>query len=227
MRVAVENRPSQIKVQRHQLPQSKLCHKGSTRFFCTYPDLSTLPRIIMDFATRHQSHAQDSTAVNQANHAKVNRFLLVEEGTVIHVSGEKISKRGTPYKVGAFKDKNNAESTFLACSEKWDLELIDFLPGQVVNFDIEENGLKLKKLNLQPLLTQEHLMNCSSKSNSISKKTKNQTKTATAEKSGLTSPLEMIEQVASSLMQKAAEKGWPMCFGVLIPTNSFSKDEKD
>ena len=181
----------------------------------------------MGFAIKKQSQDEDSTAVNQPNQAKVNRLLLAEEGTVIHVSGEKISKRGTPYKVGAFKDKNSAESTFLVCSEKWDLELIDFLPGQVVRFDIEENGLKLKKLNHQPFATQEHLMNCSSKSNLISKKTKSQTKKVTAEKSGITSPIEMIEQVASSLMQKAAEKGWPMCFGVLIPTNSFSKNEKD
>ena len=182
----------------------------------------------MDFATKTEKQIDDETTIHQISERKVDQLLLVEEGTVIHVfSGERVSKKGTPFKVALFEDKKHQKSTFLACSDVWDLELIKHLQGQLVRFDITETGLKLKKLNLQPFATQEHLMNCSSKSNLINKKTKSQTKKVTAEKSGITSPIEMIEQVASSLMQKAAEKGWPMCFGVLIPTNSFSKDEKD
>ena len=195
----------------------------STRKFCTYLEPFTLLRILMDFATNSNKGFNPETTNQPSVNGEVHQFLIAEQGVCLDIS-EVLPKGNssiTPYQVGHFQNKHNQIGKFLAGKEIIDLKLTKYLPGQLVRFYVTENGLKLKPLKEQPLETQEHIINALDKEKTILNTT-NQLKEQVAipKKRATATSAELIEKVATSLTQKAAETGLPMCLGVFIPRDN-------
>ena len=178
----------------------------------------------MDFATNPNKDIDLQLACQSSTKGNVHPFLIAEEGICLHISDTlpQESSSITPYKVGHFLNQNKQIGKFLACSKIIDLELINFLPGQLVKFNVTENGLKLKPLKLQPLSTQEHVINNFDQNHqAASTPTTDKRNIDSPKKSAIETASELIEGIATSLTQKAAQTGLPLCLGVFIPPNNF------
>ncbi len=159
---------------------------------------------------------------------KINPLPLVHEGICTSVvPGKKLSPKGDAYRNGSALTNQKEHIVFLVCSKTggWEnLDQIDHLVNQKVTFNITENGLKLKPLRQQPFATQQHVANCISKCETkVNQQDKNNEENKSEEKNKITSSIEIIEKIAGSLTQKAAETGLPLALGVFIPPNLFSK----
>ena len=163
---------------------------------------------------------------------KINPLHLVHEGICTSVvPGEKLSPKGDAYRNGSALTNQKEHIVFLACSQTggWNnLDQIDHLVNQKVTFNITENGLKLKPLRQQPFSTQQHIADCIRSSEAkVNQQKKNSDDSKSEEKNKITASIEIIEKIAGSLTQKAAETGLPLALGVFIPPNLFSKGKNN
>ncbi len=129
---------------------SKTLHTTQKLFIPAMTDLTTTLDIERDLEQKLLGHPSPS------------HFHLVEEALCEYIfPGFRESPSGTPYTNGRFLDtKKGNHGIFLICSTAWDLNLVQFLEGQLVRFDIREDGLRLKPLAKQPKETQLHIVNC-------------------------------------------------------------------
>ena len=163
---------------------------------------------------------------------KLTALPLDHEGICTTVfPGQKLSPKGDAYRNGSAITNQNQNRIFLACSKTggWEnLDQIDHLVNQKVTFNITENGLKLKPLRQQPFSTQQHIADCIRSSEAkVNQQKKNSDDSKSEEKNKITASIEIIEKIAGSLTQKAAETGLPLALGVFIPPNLFSKGKNN
>ena len=170
----------------------------------------------------------DNTNTFSVSEVSQPEFLMIESGICTQVFlNERLSPNGNPYFVGIAVDEISTKSTKFLIDKRDYSSVQSFnLIGQRINFDIRSNGLKIKRLDLQPKETIKFIKNLiSNESCELKEEELNQAKfekssdvyNTDKNEADLKSSKSFIEDLVVTVTQRSHDLGMPMFIGVCIP----------